>query len=367
MRQYNEELISLKSSYDISKIVNTKDILFVDIETTGLSPKNSHIYIIGCIYMCGGVWNLTQFFAESADEEKELLEAFLQLASRYGTFIHFNGNKFDMPFIKARCESNGLSFDPDAYDGIDLYKRITPYKHVLHLNNCKQKSIEEFLGINRVDEFSGGELIKVYKEYIASPDDELYTTLFRHNYDDMIGMIQILPILAYGDLFTGELHVTKVTANTYSDVYDNKRKELLITFSIPSTLPTPFAFNACECYLSVKGNSGILKIPVYQEEMKYYYDNYKDYYYLPEEDMAIHKSVAVYVDKNFRKQAAPSTCYTRKSGEFLPQWDIIFTPFFKKDYDSKNTFFEMTDDIKHNREQFDKYINHIVLMMINYK
>ena len=35
--------------YDLSKIGDVKRLLFFDIETTGLSPKNSNLYLIGSI------------------------------------------------------------------------------------------------------------------------------------------------------------------------------------------------------------------------------------------------------------------------------------------------------------------------------
>lgn len=42
-----------------------------------------------------------------------------------------------------------------------------------------------------------------------------------------------------------------------------------------------------------------------------YYPNYKDYYYLPAEDIAVHKSVGTYVDRRCRRQADALNCFTR--------------------------------------------------------
>ena len=105
---------------------------------------------------------------------------------------------------------------------------------------------------------------------------------------------------------------------------------------------------------------GIMKIPVYHEELKYFFENHKDYYYLPEEDMAVHKSVSIYVDKAFRTQATAATCYCRKEGDYLPQWDYIFSPFYKREYDSKQLFFELDENFKNNRENFTVYVSHIL-------
>jgi len=103
-----------------------------------------------------------------------------------------------------------------------------------------------------------------------------------------------------------------------------------------------------------------LNVPIYEEELKYFYANYKDYYYLPTEDVALHKSIASFVDKDYRIQACASNCYTRKISRFLPQWKILMEPFFKREYKSKDLFFELTDDIKKNRELFSIYASHIL-------
>ncbi|HAD53839.1 MAG TPA: hypothetical protein DCG10_01440, partial [Lachnospiraceae bacterium] len=112
-----------------------------------------------------------------------------------------------------------------------------------------------------------------------------------------------------------------------------------------------------------EGDNATLKVPIYEEELKYFYSNYTDYYYLPTEDVALHKSVAGFVDKEHRIQASAANCYTRKFSCYLPQWDILFTPFFKRDYKSKELFFELTDEMKKNREGFTQYANHVLSMI----
>ena len=47
-----------------------EEILFIDIETTGLSPKNSDLYLIGTGFVEDGKWVVRQFFGENADEEE---------------------------------------------------------------------------------------------------------------------------------------------------------------------------------------------------------------------------------------------------------------------------------------------------------
>ena len=65
-----DEIINLETDYPLGRICeNPKDILFFDIETTGLSPKTSSLYLIGCAYYGDDGWHLRQFFANEKNEE----------------------------------------------------------------------------------------------------------------------------------------------------------------------------------------------------------------------------------------------------------------------------------------------------------
>ncbi len=348
-------LENFQISYPIDNITNPEQVLFIDIETTGFTARSSFLYLIGCAYYSAGKWCTMQWFAQNHEEERDILCAFFEFAGLYKNLIHFNGNNFDLPYIEQKCKMLSLDYNFNDFTGIDLYKRISPYKYILHLPNCKQKTIEQFLGINRLDQFTGGELIKVYEDYVKSPTGFSENALFLHNKEDLIGMLDILPILTYYDLFNIPALAKRVLANTYKDMDGAKKKELLITLSLINPVPVPFSYKSNNLYLDVKANEAILRVPVYEEELKYFYSNYKDYYYLPEEDVALHKSVATFVDKSHRIQANASNCYTRKYSEYLPEWDDLFTPFFKRDYKSNELFFELTDELKKNRKAFSEY------------
>lgn len=340
-----------------------ENVLFLDIETTGFSAKVSYLYLIGCVYFKDGCFRTVQWFAEKYEEEPALLKAFFGFAKDFKRLIHFNGNTFDLPFILQKCKQHGLNYNFEAFEGMDIYKRISPYKFFLKLPNCKQKTLEQFLGTVRKDVFSGGELVGLYHDYVKQPSDSMEKTILLHNRDDLAGMLKVLPILAYCDLFDKEVTARRVQANYYSDLAGNRRMELLMTLALPSPLPRAISSAANNCYFSAEGSVGTLKVPVYEEELKYFYSNYKDYYYLPEEDVALHKSVASFVDSEHRVKATATTCYTRKFSQYLPQWEIMFEPFFKRDYKSKELFFELTDELKTDRGAFTAYANHVLSMI----
>lgn len=363
MKTIRKKLENFSLSYPLEQIAPLDKCLFADIETTGFTARSSSLYLIGCAHYTEGAWYIRQWFADSPDEEKDVLIAFFEFARPFSHLLHFNGNNFDLPFMLQKCAQYGLDYTFDVFEGIDIYKRTAPYKYFLKLPNCKQKTIELFLGINRIDTFSGGELISVYHDYVKKPTEFGLKALLQHNFDDMKGMLSILPVLSYYDLFNGKLHAKKVQANYYRDLNGARHQEILIKLKLTSPLPVAVSFGAAGCYFSGKDMEGTLKVPLYEEEMKYFYANYKDYYYLPGEDLAMHKSVATFVDSKHRTQASASTCYTRKYSVYLPQWEILFEPFFKRDYKSRELFFELTDEFKTDRAAFTAYAGHVLEML----
>ena len=363
MRICEETLENFSISYPLERLAPLERILFFDIETTGFTARSSNLYLIGCAYYLAGKWRTTQWLAENTEQEADILTAFFEFAKLYRYLIHYNGNNFDLPFITQKCEQLSLPFTFEPFQGIDLYRRIAPYKFFLRLPNCKQKTIEQFLGTERKDVFSGGELIGIYQDYVKNPNEFSENALFLHNASDLRGMLETLPILGYYDLFNEPVKAKKVQANYYKDVNGSSRKELVITIVPDTPLPKEVLTSAGGCFFRGKGSEATLKIPIYEEELKYFYSNYKDYYYLPTEDVALHKSVAGFVDQEHRIPASAANCYTRKYACYLPQWNVVFEPFFKRDYKSRELFFELTDDLKRDRQAFSRYAAHVLTMM----
>lgn len=360
MQILNHTLESFTIEYPLERIAPLDQFLFVDIETTGFTAKSSSLYLIGTAFYAGGGWQIRQWFAENPLEEAALLDDFFAFAASFTHLIHFNGNNFDLPYLLQKCAQHKKQHTFDGYEGIDLYKRLSPYKAFLHVPNCKQKTLETLMGIEREDRYHGGELIDVYRQHVQKPAEEGKALLLLHNREDMQGMLRLVPLLAVYDLFNGEIRAKKVQAQHYIDYRGQDRQELLMKLSLTTPLPFPLSDFSNGCYFSGEKDTGILKVPLYEEEMKYFYANYHDYYYLPEEDIALHKSVSGFVDKAHRIQASAANCYTRKYGLFLPQWDILAEPFFKRDYKSSELFFELTDERKTDRNLFSAYASHLL-------
>ncbi len=345
----------------------TEDTLFFDIETTGFSPANTEVYLIGCASRNGNSIQIDQYFSECPEDEFVILKHFLKFMKSFQTIITFNGIGFDIPYIKAKCDSYGLKEDFSSKDYIDLFKIVSSMKFLLKLPSYKQKSLETFLGIDRNDTFSGGELINVYKEYVSMPTEYQMFFLKQHNYEDVLGMLNLLPVLSYRNFLEGGYSITEVYSNTYTDFEGHLQKELVFSLENDVELPKAVSYRYENCYLTCHSKISKLSIQLCEDELKFFFKDYKDYYYLPAEDTAIHKDVASFVEKEFRKKATASTCYTKKTSIFLPQYQPVMEPAFFKNHKDKVSYFELTEEFINSNTMLRQYVEHIICLMAKQK
>lgn len=170
-----------------------------DIETTGLSPKNSNVILSGFCSCADGVCETVQFFAESLSEESELLEQTLNYISGFDFVLTYNGNRFDTPFTLQRARM--AKADPGLiehypYD-LDLYPLVRRFSDIGSFTpNLKQKTLENFMGLwdSRYDEIDGGESVRMYYDYLLSRNQDLKDKILLHNHDDVLQLYRLLNV-----------------------------------------------------------------------------------------------------------------------------------------------------------------------------
>ena len=339
-------------SYDISVLGKPEEILFFDIETTGLSADYCTIYLIGCVYYSDGCWYLKQFFADSVNAEGEILLHFFTTLSGYPVLIHFNGDTFDIPFVYKRADKLHIPHKIYNIISIDLYKKIKPFKNILGLPNCKQKSIETFLGINRTDKYNGGQLIEIYKDYLLTHSRKELDLLILHNADDLKGLPKLLPILYYTAFLSGN-----VTVRDISFSYNNSEEPSVTITAVFSDvcLPSILNINKEIFCITAKGNTANISVRFFNGELKHFYSDYKNYYYLPDEDAAIHKSVAEYVDYGHKIKATAKNCYSKKKGSFMPVFSDMQLPLFYKEYPRKQPYILIDEALLKDKDFLSSY------------
>lgn len=326
-------------------------LLFFDIETTGFTARTSSLYLIGAVSYQAPDWQVIQWLAESPQEESVILQAFLSFASGYSQLIHFNGDRFDLPYLADKCRAYGLPNTISALISRDLYRMIKPLKTLLSLPALRQKNLEEYLGLYREDRYNGGELIAVYREYVKVPSADLLHLLLLHNYEDLLGMLSIMPMLSYLALISGSYRASGCEMDGDA---------LIIHAWLPSVLAQPFSYRSDIFYLSASQNRLAFHVKGVRKALKHFFSDYKNYYYLPIEDTAIHKSIAAYVDKDYREPAKASTCFSKKEGFYLPQKTALFEPVFKESYHDSLMYFPCTDSFLNDRSALQSYLVHLM-------
>lgn len=282
-----EKEFPFSSPYPLSRLGKPHELLFFDIETTGFSGDYANLYLIGCVYPKNGQLHMVQWFADTKACEAQVLDAFFAFAKHFRTLVHFNGDTFDIPFLQKRCRALVLPHSFEGLESIDIYKRIKPYKKYLGLDSLKQKSIETFLGIAREDLYDGGQLIQIYEKYLLTGQEDLLGLLLLHNEDDLKGMPNLLPILYYPDFFTQYFCLKN------REILSGEPSRVLLTAEgdAATCLPVPLKASYSPYAICMEKNRLSIEATLYEGTLKYFYPNYRDYYYLTFEDTAIHKSV----------------------------------------------------------------------------
>ena len=293
------------------------DTLLFDIETTGLSADTSYLYLIGAICLEEGEPTLLQWFCDEYSEEKEVLASFRDFVKNYSHLVHYNGTGFDIPYLNKKFKRHCLSYAIDSEGTLDIYKLLLPFKKHTTFPDFKQKTLEQYAGFIRTDAFSGGDLTDVYAAYTgkyrlatltgnSEEADALRHVMLLHNHDDLIGLFYLYNKTKLADFFAGSLQPSVIKLE----------QGLLYTFDFP-LLPFPISLMHNDCVFTVTEKETDLLLPFYDGELKFFFKDYKNYFYLKYEDTAVHASVAEWVDKEAKEKCKSSTAYQKKNGTFL--------------------------------------------------
>lgn len=394
-----EEFISLEESTltEIPAYLQQPDkTLFFDIETTGLSPRASSLYLIGTIYYDSEKvgFYLTQWFADNYHSEAPIISAFLDQLEQFDYLYHYNGATFDIPYVLHKCHKHDIAISDHCAEilerknsiySVDMLKHVRKLKKIFSLSGASQKAVENWLGIYREDMYSGRELISVYSEYMQSKilnqskANSLKDLLLLHNHDDILGMLEVGNMLLYRNLFTcpeqANIQVSSIEPSVeYSENFQNENsmvQQVMITFRYDIFLPKDVVITRAYqpeiapdliFHLELSGQQGTLILPVLAGTKYHFLKDYKNYYYLPAEDCAMHKSVAEFVDPSHRQKATAKTCYIKKTGNFIPvaapkKWEEAM---FLDEYAGKPAYVEFTDS-SDTKKYTKLVINHLYL------
>lgn len=158
------------------------DLVFMDIETTGLTHQNP----IVSITVSDGVKTVTKVI-ENLKDELELISDFLEKYNG-SNFVTYNGESFDLPFIRQRAKFYNMEFD---YESTDLYKYFNKYRYLFPMKSLRQIEVEKYFEIDRGEDISGAEVVDLFKRHIESYDESILDTIGTHNLKDVESLVYL--------------------------------------------------------------------------------------------------------------------------------------------------------------------------------
>ena len=201
MKLIEKDITINRMNDPLFKWMSKSNIAYLDIETTGLSPKSSAVILMGLVKAFNkettAKTTLHQCLCSSPVEEQSLLEWTLKNLEGIDIIVTYNGAKFDIPFINKRMDKYGLPNISKKIYHIDILQLVRNYSHLKDiLPNLKQKTIEQFLkrDSNRLDQISGADSVVMYDAYVETGSKQLEETILLHNHDDIFQLSTLTQI-----------------------------------------------------------------------------------------------------------------------------------------------------------------------------
>ncbi|MDY0151785.1 MAG: ribonuclease H-like domain-containing protein [Candidatus Cloacimonas sp.] len=168
--------------------IDKEEILFLDLETTGLGRGDILAFMIGLGYYENEQFIVEQIFLPDPDAEVNSFDRLIDLLQRKSLLITFNGKTFDVPVLESRLLYHQLWLNLRSMEHLDLLhiaRRLWKRK----LPSCALETIEFYvLGHIRDKELDieGREIPQTYFQYLINGDPELVRRIFIHNHADIL-------------------------------------------------------------------------------------------------------------------------------------------------------------------------------------
>ena len=179
--------------------IKPEDVLFVDIETTGLSlGTGTYAFLLGYGYYRQEKFHIHQLFLRNFVEEPAFLHYASSLMAPFRLLVTFNGKRFDLPILASRFTMCGMSM-PFSRENRDLkidWDLLYPARRLWQdrLNDCRLGTIEgKRLGVCREEtDIPGDQIPEVYYRYIHQGDSSDLEKIVYHNAMDVLSLATLV-------------------------------------------------------------------------------------------------------------------------------------------------------------------------------
>ena len=238
------------------------------------------------------VVRLISWISEQESDEYEMLTALSDALDSIRRIITFNGNAFDLPHLHQKYKAFDLMDPLQGKQYLDLMLRLKPISRFLALPSGKLADFAGFLHLAQPDA-SDEASFRFHpgaedKHEASTPNDALYT-------------LECMSLLHYADFLDQGARIREVTTD---------EERVIFRLHYPDGFPVGFSVHDSGFHLRFSEDGTVLlSSRICNGSIRYYHTDVKNYWYLPLEGYAIHKSAAQYVDKSRREKAVRENCY----------------------------------------------------------
>jgi len=184
---------SFDDSFVLPHPIQSKELIFYDLETTGLSGGAGNIaFLVGLGRQMESHFEVTQLFLEDYAGEESMLLRYAQLVDEGQPQVSYNGKSFDSQVLRTRFLINrmpslNLPQIDLLYPARRLWKSLLPDFSLSTLE-------KEVLGISRTDDLPGRQAPDAWFEWLNGSRGRM-VGVFRHNAEDIVSLARLLNLM----------------------------------------------------------------------------------------------------------------------------------------------------------------------------
>jgi len=173
---------------------NWLDVLFLDVETTGLSGgTGTYIFLIGVAHFTDKELVLRQHMLLDLGAEREFIEGLKKEIEPFRACASYNGKAFDLPIIRTRfvmAIRSELTVDESHLDLLHPARRLWRDR----FGSTTLKQLEESVlddAACRTGDIPGWLIPDAYFHYLRKRDPAIIAPVLAHNAQDVISLVRI--------------------------------------------------------------------------------------------------------------------------------------------------------------------------------
>ena len=188
-----QKIFSLLGKDSHLSTLDTKKIIFLDSETTGLAGwTGTFIFLLGLGFFEPDAFVIKQFILLDVSQERAFLHEIKKCLDDKACFITYNGKSYDIPLLKTRFLIHRIATTLEHFDHIDLLHHCRRlWKKSLGI--CSLTNVEtHLLGFQRQQDIPGSEIPSIYFNVIRTRNFDELLPIVKHNVQDILSMVSII-------------------------------------------------------------------------------------------------------------------------------------------------------------------------------